>query len=116
MTFFFDTEENGRVYRCAMHGGVGTNSMETAYLQSKGLSADCRDHFRESLHKLALEHVDVVLGSHPQQNDTEGKLRRLLSGETDAFIDSEEWQRFLKTCERNLDEMIAKEAKMANEP
>lgn len=36
----------------------------------------------ESLHKLSDEQPDIVLGNHPQQNDTYGKLQKVLAGES----------------------------------
>lgn len=94
---------------CSMHGGVGTNSMEKAFLERYGLSEDCRDAFRQGLHRLADEHVDIVLGNHPDQNDTEGKLARLKNGDENAFVDPGEWKRFLLNCERRLDAMLSEE-------
>jgi len=54
--------------------------------------------------------VDIVLGNHPGQTDTEGKLARMLAGDAAAFHDPTEWPRFLKGREALLDEMLAKEA------
>lgn len=106
---FFDTIDHGRSLTCAMHGGVGTNSLERAFLDRYGLPCSLRDEFRAGLHRLKTRHVDVVLGNHPDQNNTEGKLARLLAGDTDAFIDPTEWPRFLDACEARLDRMLENE-------
>jgi len=103
LAMFFDTEHEGRRYTCAMHGGVGANSLVTSFLKRYGLPISLQDVFRSGLKKLAEEHVDVVLGNHPCQNDTEGKLARMLAGEKNACIDPQEWPRFLQECERQLD-------------
>ena len=109
LSFFFDVQDGDRTLRCAMHGGVGTNSMEAAFLDKYGLSHECREIFRRDLHRLAEMQVDVVLGNHPDQNDTEGKLARIRAGEEYACVDPDEWPRFLKACEKRLDDMLAQE-------
>lgn len=110
LCFFFEIEEDGRRYTAAMHGGVGTNSMEKPFLEKYGLPLSLRDVFRKDLHELAKIPVDVVLGNHPDQSDTEGKLARIQGGEAHACIDPTEWPRFMKACEDRLDRLIASEA------
>ncbi len=110
LALFVDTLSHDRAVTCAMHGGVGTNSMARDFLERRGLSLDCREQFREGLHRLAEEKVDLVLGNHPDQNDTEGKLARVRAGEADACFDPGEWRRFLAACEARLDRMLAEEA------
>lgn len=107
LTFFVNVEDGADSIIAAMHGGIGTNSMSADFLKKYGLSFDCRDKFREGLHKLSKEHVDIVMGNHPNQNDTEGKLKKVLSGE--SIVDPTEWQRFLIAAEKRLDDRIAKE-------
>lgn len=111
LALFFETEVDGRNLTAAMHGGVGTNSMEAWFLDKYGLSYELREVFRRDLHRLAEIPVDIVLGNHPDQNDTEGKLARILAGEKDACIDPGEWKRFMKACEDRLDRLIASEQK-----
>ena len=108
--FFIESKAGGVPVTAAMHGGVGLNSMTRAFLLSRGLPLSLRDDFRRGLRKLAAEKVDVVLGNHPQQNDTEGKIARMGKGE-DPFVDPDEWKRFLRACEENLDRMLAEEEK-----
>lgn len=109
LSFFFQVQDGARSYIAAMHGGVGLNSMERAFLQKYDLPLELREIFRRDLHRLAEIPVDIVLGNHPDQNDTEGKLARILSGEKDACIDPTEWKRFLKNCEKRLDELLVTE-------
>lgn len=106
LAFFISTGETGAV--AAMHGGIGLNSLTAEYLNRCGLALTLRDRFREGLHRLAKEHVDLVLGNHPGQSDTEGKLRRLLAGETDV-TDPDEWRAFLQRTEEQLDQLLFKE-------
>lgn len=107
LSFFINISDGSHSIIVAMHGGIGTNSMTSDYLNTYGLPFTCRDKFREGLRSLAEEKVDLVLGNHPQQNDTEGKLRRILAGQ--SIIDADEWKKFLLTAEEKLDILIKKE-------
>ena len=109
--FFIETKAGGVPVTAAMHGGVGLNSMSRAFLASHGLPLSLREDFRCGLRRLAREKVDIVLGNHPQQNDTEGKIGRM-GGKENPFIDPSEWGRFLLACETDLDRMLAEEADM----
>ena len=103
---FFVTLPDGTV--AAMHGGMGLNSMTRDFLERYGLSLDCREQFRVGLHRLAKERVDLVLGNHPGQNETEGKRARLALGERDV-LDGAEWAALLRSSERELNAMLARE-------
>ncbi len=108
LTFIITLPQGNEKIVAAMHGGIGANSMTSEFLNKYNLSFDCREKFRKGLHTLASEHVDLVLGNHPQQNDTEAKLSALLSG-VETVTDSTEWQRLLKIAEERLDDVIKKE-------
>lgn len=99
---FFITLKDGTV--AAMHGGVGLNTLTCDFLTRYGLPFENRNKFRQGLHSVKNEKVDIVLGNHPGQNDTEGKRKRVLEGEN--VIDSGEWERFLFDTENKLDLMI----------
>jgi metallo-beta-lactamase class B len=105
LSFFIKIGTADREIVAAMHGGVGFNTLKTDFLTRYKLSFNCREVFRESLHKIADEYVDIVLGNHPQQNDTQGKLQKVLMGE--SVVDNNEWKRFLNKIEHELDIKIA---------
>lgn len=111
LAIFANISDGEKRYTAAMHGGVGMNSMSREFLSKHGLDLSIRDVFREGLHRLADERIDIVMGNHPDQNDTEGKLKRLLSGDRLACVDTEEWSRFMQACEKRLDDMLREEAK-----
>ena len=98
--------ENGEKIVAAMHGGAGLNTLNDEYIAANGLPSNLREIFRKSLHDLSTERVDLVLGNHPQQNDTAGKLQKVLSGE--KITDRGEWQTFLKNTELSLDRLEAR--------
>lgn len=110
LAIFFDTEHEGRRYTCGMHGGAGVNSLVPSFLNRYKLPLTLPDTFLSGLKSLAELHVDAVLGNHPCQNDTSGKLARVNAGEKDACIDPEEWQRFLIECAQNLNAALEKDA------
>ena len=107
MSFFVDLCENGRTVTAAMHGGAGLNTLSKEYLEKTGQPLEMRDIFKQSLKNLSLEKVDLVLGNHPQQNDTSGKGERAEKGED--ILDTSEWQKFLDFHEYALNELIKKE-------
>ena len=100
---FFVTFDDGTV--AAMHGGIGGNSMTIPFLKKYNLPLDCRDIFVNGLHNLASEKVDFVLGNHPGQSDTLGKLEKIQKDE--SILNPSEWPEFLKKAEANFKQYIA---------
>lgn len=99
---FLITLTDGTV--AAMHGGIGTNSLRSDFLNKYGLSFDCRKKFRKSLDRLSGEKADIVLGNHPETTDTKGKMLRIFNGERD-LRDKNEWPRFLQFVESIIDDL-----------
>lgn len=110
LSFIITLKDGEETVVAAMHGGVGRNTLKAEFLNQYGLSFDCREIFRAGLHRLAGEHVDLVLGNHPGQSDTVGKLEKVLRGE--SALDDAEWQRFLLHTEEKLDQMLREEAEL----
>jgi len=106
VSFFFDVEEDGKVYHAAMHGGFGFNSMKDDFLKKYGLSTDCRQAYVDGIRRVKDRPVDIFLGNHTWNNDTYGKYERLAAGEADAFVDSTEWKRFLEGREADMLKLI----------
>ncbi len=105
MSYFVTFREDGKEFMAAMHGGIGINTMRKAWLDSYGFPYTCRDVFIEGLHALADEKPDFVMGNHPQNTDTVGKIEKLKKGEDIA--DPEEWGKLLANCERTVKKLIA---------
>ena len=110
-SYFFERVSDGAHIVAAMHGGAGMNSLSRAFLEEYGLPLSLRDDFRRSLHALKAERVDLVLGNHPAQSDTEGKRARRLLGE--SVLDKTEWERVLSLFEGRLDKLLSDEEKNA---
>ena len=100
---FIVTLSDGTV--AAMHGGIGMNSMKADFLRAYGLSFACRQQFKEGLHRLASERVDLVMGNHPNQTHTLEKMQARLHDGAE-ILDPTEWHRFLARVERRIDKLI----------
>lgn len=94
--------------KAAMHGGVGVNTLSSAYSKKKGLGTTWRDAFIKNVRALRGLEVDIVLGNHPHQSSTFQKLARLNESEN-AFIDREEWDRMLNACEQKYQRLQEKD-------
>ena len=105
VSFFFQTEDNGKTYRVGMFGGAGANTLAQGNFDYDG----CREDYRKSVHRLQKEEVDVFIGNHVWNNDTAVKGELLLKTGENKFIDKNLWHTFLTFCEQRLDEVIAKD-------
>ena len=105
ISIFFETEDNGKTYRVGMFGGAGANTMAQGHFDYDG----CREEYRNSLHRLKNEKVDVFIGNHVWNNDTAVKGEVLLKTGENRFIDQNLWHEFLEFCEKRLDEVISKD-------
>ena len=108
ISFFWNVEDNGAVYRAGTFGGAGLNTMQSSYIRKYHLEAeDWRGAFRRSLQRARREKVDLFIGNHVGQNQTPERYRRLQAGDRLAFVDPDAWGRFLDQCEANLDRLEA---------
>lgn len=102
---FFDVTCGDRTVRAGYYGGFGFNTLQKAFLDDIGDTAhETRNIYLNSLAKVRNEKVELFLGNHCGNNDTLGRMQKLLSGDKDAFIDSECWGEFL---DKKRDELIA---------
>ncbi|MBR5157593.1 MAG: MBL fold metallo-hydrolase [Clostridia bacterium] len=108
LSFFINIPDNDGTITAAMHGGIGTNTLAMNFLNKYNLPFKSRDIFRKGLHSLYEEHVDLVLGNHPYQNDTVGKLQKIQSG--NSILDIDEWKQLLIYAEDKLDKRIQAES------
>ncbi len=106
ISYFFDVTDGNNTYRAAMHGGVGLSSMTSEFLKKNGLTNECRQKFLYGLDKVINEKVDITLGNHVGQNNTDLKLERLEKEEKNPFIDPTEWQRFITKCRDGMLKMM----------
>lgn len=105
VSMFFDVTEDGKTYKVGTHGGVGVNSMATDFLNQYGLSFDCRDKFLDGIERLKKRQVDIFIGNHVWNNDTQGRYARMMAGDADAFVDPKAWYTFLEECAEKVREL-----------
>lgn len=106
ISLFFDTEEDGKIYRVGTFGGAGANTLAKGCFDYEG----CREGYTESINRLRKEKVDVFIGNHVWNNDTKSKGELLLLTGENKFIDSQLWYDFLDFCEKRLKELIIAES------
>lgn len=105
ISLFFETEEDGVKYQVGTFGGAGANT-----LVPEGFEFDnCREEYRKSLNRLREKKVDVFIGNHVWNNDTEKRGEILKTTGENKFIDGELWMEFLNFCEARLDKIIENE-------
>lgn len=105
LSFFFDVTEGDKTYRVGMFGGAGANTLVPGELYYQGN----REDYRASINRLRKEKVDVFIGNHVWNNDTEVKGKILLETGENRFIDDKLWGEFLDFCEKRLDKIIENE-------
>ena len=110
-SYFFDVTDGKDVFRAGLHGGMGINTLCKEFLDRYNLPYTLRDDFVKSMQRLSKEKVDIFLGNHMQHNHTEEKAKRLKSGDTYAFVNPDEWEKYNLWCIENLENMIKNENK-----
>ena len=105
ISFFFDAEEDGKIYRVGSFGGAGANTL----VPSKYDFENPREAYFASLERLKKEKVDVFIGNHTWNNGTYEKIEAAKDSKENPFIDDTLWVKFLTACENRLKDIIAKE-------
>ena len=109
MSFFFDVTDGKTVYRAGMFGGAGINTLEKEFLVKNGLPFENRDKYFASLEKIENEKVDIFIGNHVGNNNTEEKLKEAETADENPFIKPDEWKEFLESCRISLENLIKSE-------
>ena len=115
MSYFFNTVDDGQKLTCAIFGGAGFNTLCHDYFADFSVPPYIRNRFMESLEKVRNETVDVMLGNHPDANETFKKQQRRLAGEAgNPFIDPDEWARYIDETMRRFILFRAEDDAMCN--
>ena len=80
-----------------MFGGVGTNTLRKAFMLEHGIDFKNRQKMIDSINKVKNEKVDIFLGNHLQNNNTEEKLNIIRNTGENPFLKNgqTEWEAFL---------------------
>lgn len=103
ISFFFNVEEKGKSYNAGIYGGFGLNSLTDEWIKKYNRSELCREMYYQSLEKVSAMHVDILLGSHPGQNDTFGKKMRK-TVDHNPFIDQSAWANFINALKKRYND------------
>jgi len=105
ISLFFKTIDNGITYNVGTFGGAGANTLAKGAFDYD----NCRADYKNSLNRLRQKQVDVFIGNHVWNNQTDEKGKLLLTTGENKFIDGKIWHEFLDHCERRLDDVIKNE-------
>ena len=108
MTFFFDVTDGETTYRAGYFGGAGYLTAIRDYCIQFGLPENMLEQMVQSTYKVWDEHVDIMLGNHPNQNCTLEKRQWMIDhpGEN-PFIDETAWHYFLTLIREGFSKAIA---------
>ena len=109
ISFFFDVQDNGKIYRAGSFGGAGANKLGKNTQEFEG----ARVAYRNSIARLRKEKVDLFLGNHSWNNGTYEKSIKLLETGENTFLDPTLWQKFLDFCEGRLVNLEKAEAQQS---
>lgn len=94
--------------KAAMLGGIGMNTLSSAYSKKRNLGSLWRDTFIRDLRNLYGLEVDIMLGNHPDQTKTFEKKAGMTETEN-PFIDSTAWDRVLAAVEENFLQLVERD-------
>lgn len=103
ISIFFNIKDEGNIYRVGMFGGAGANSLVPEFATYyQGAIKD----YKSSIDKLRKEKVDLFIGNHVWNNDTENKYYQMINvPKTNPFIDNKEFYRFLDFCKERVESL-----------
>ncbi len=102
ISVFFDTTLDGVPYRVGTFGGAGANTLVST---NPSYYKECRQDYLASIERLLEERVDIFIGNHTWNNDTERRGDVLQNTGENLFLDAEEWTKFLLHCKKRCLEL-----------
>jgi len=112
VSFFWNLEEDGKVYRAGMFGGAGTNQLKKTFLNQYGCSWLNRGLYFESIQRLKREHVDIFVGNHAWDNKTRENYELMQVSDRNPFIDDSQWLPYLEKRENDLKEVMLQDSRI----
>ena len=95
ISFLFEKEHDGKKYLVGSFGGAGANTLRKDTVEFDG----AREMYLDSIARLKKCDVDVFLGNHCWNNDTERRYQEMVKTGKNTFIDKTAWTEFLDYCE-----------------
>lgn len=97
MSVIFNTTVGGKPCTAGMFGGAGPKSLKKS---SRSYYPSCMLDYLNSCDRLLKEKVDIFIGNHCWNNNTEVKAKILKETGENKFVDPQEWVRFLEFCKK----------------
>ena len=107
-SLMFETEFNGKKYKVASHGGLGSNGLTQAELIENDLPLNLGKQYLDGLDRLAKIDADVFLPMHNTYYDI-FSLAGQDDGSHSAFIRPGEWKRVMEERARLFRELTSQE-------
>lgn len=105
-SFVFEREdENGKKYKCAMHGGIGLNTINRKFLEEKGLPKTLQIEFLEQFIEMKKLNIDICIPSHTNQI----KILQLIPKDRkdySPFVNKNNWQNLMKERIEKVKQLI----------
>lgn len=89
-SFFFDVEDQGKLLKVGMHGGIGLVTVTDEWLRDNDLPRRLQQDYLDSLLRLRNMRIDITLGSHPAQVGMMGRIDDIRPG-VNPFYDPAVW-------------------------
>ncbi|MFO1389288.1 subclass B3 metallo-beta-lactamase [Cellvibrio sp.] len=102
-SWFMQSPDNGAVRKVAFVCSLTTAGNK---LVNNKIYPQIADDFRNTFAKLKTQKADLLLIGHPDLANLEGKSIAKKNGKTDAFVDSTELQKFVKTFEDKFEKEL----------
>ena len=111
-TFFFDFMYNGRKLIAAMHGGLGTNTLDRESLKENGWPLRYQQDYLNMLQEMKKMHVDVLIPSHAGHAKTYPffEIAAHDDGTGEGFINTNVWREMLEGKEKDMLRLLKEEA------
>ena len=105
-SWFMQSPDNGAVRKVAFVCSLTTAGNK---LVNNKIYPQIADDFRNTFAKLKTQKADLLLIGHPDLANLEGKSIAKKNGKTDAFVDSTELQKFIKTFEDKFEKELVRQ-------
>ena len=98
---FEDKDEDGTVYKCAMHGGIGA-SAGTKALERMGYPVEWHQQFIDDCYEMADWDVDICLASHENQLNYLSGINKEDRSDFSNYVNKNLWRELMISRAENV--------------
>lgn len=108
-SFVFERKDsNQKIYRCAMHGGVGLNTISKEFLEKNKLPLELQNEFLEQFREMKKIEVDICIPSHTNQVNILDLISENRMDYT-PFINKNTWRQLMDERIKRVEELLENE-------